>query len=87
MKVKSRVVQLHAFSIPGHKLPTFSKAIVKTVYNWWGWPIRRYCLFTAIDHILFTAHTRRLFLDKDYGYQRNLYEEKPIYKKLYIRIK
>lgn len=49
--VKSKQVQLSAFSLPGHKLPTFSKGTLKTVFlKFWfiKIPIRRYLLFTEI---------------------------------------
>lgn len=50
--VKSKIVQLHAFSLPGHNLPTFSKATLKTVYwkwGWFSWKLRRYVVFTEIE--------------------------------------
>lgn len=51
MKVKSRVVQLHAFSLPGYNLPTFSRATLKTVYRW-KIPIRKYLVFYKVDENL-----------------------------------
>ena len=47
VRVKTKTVQLHAFSIPGFTLPTMQKARLRIVRNRWR-VIAKYIIFQSI---------------------------------------
>lgn len=83
MRVVTKEVQLHAFSIPGHRLPTFSKGKIKTVYNKWGCKIARYLVFTEIDQITFYKPATPF--EKLYNTWE--FKEKTVYVTNYVKLK
>ena len=57
MKLISKEVNLHAFSIDGFDLPTFQKAILKTVY----------CIFKRkVKYVLFYYYSEEMLLKRTY---------------------
>jgi len=54
-RVKTTEVQLHAFSLAGHVLPTFSKGRIKVVRNRWGCTVAKYLFFIELDREILYA--------------------------------